>query len=255
MPPFQAIVLGVVQGLTEFLPVSSSAHLTLLPWYMGWEDPGLAFDVSLHLGTLLGVLVYFWNDLWVLLKGSERTRWFSILVVGTVPGAVAGILLKKQAETAFRSPPLIAGTLIGAGLLLAWADRRAGPHSLSDFTTRAALLVGLAQAFAVIPGVSRSGITICTALFLGFDRTSAARFSFLLSIPIIAGAGLVEAPKIIHSTLGFPSLAMGFLASAIAGFFSILFLIRLLRTRTYMPFAAYRMLLGGFILWKLGRFA
>jgi undecaprenyl-diphosphatase len=254
MPLYHAVVLGIVQGLTEFLPVSSSAHLTLLPWYLGWEDPGLAFDVSLHLGTLLGLFVYMRKDLCDLLVSPERVRWLKILAVGTVQGALAGVLLKKQAETTFRSPVLIAGALIAAALLLAWADRREGKRPLSDFTIFAAFLIGVAQALAVIPGVSRSGITICVALFLGFDRTSAARFSFLLSIPIIAGAGLIEVPKLLHSTLGAPFMASGFLASAVFGFLAIGFLIRLLKTRTYMPFVIYRILLGGLILWKLNSF-
>jgi undecaprenyl-diphosphatase len=164
------------------------------------------------------------------------------------------VLLKKQAETTFRSPVLIATALIVAALLLAWADRRAGKRALSEFTLSAAFLIGVAQAIAVIPGVSRSGITICVALFLGFDRTAAARFSFLLSIPIIAGAGLVEVPKLMHSTLGFPFMASGFAASAICGFIAIGFLIRLLKTRTYMPFVIYRLVLAAFILWQINRF-
>ena len=255
MPLFQAAVLGAVQGLTEFLPVSSSAHLALFPWCLGWQDPGLAFDVSLHLGTLLGLLVYFWKDLRVLVAGEERGRWLKILAVGTVPGAAAGLLLKKHAETTFRSPALIASALIAAALLLAWADRRAGKRTLSEFTASAAFLIGVAQAFAVIPGVSRSGITICVALLLGFDRLSAARFSFLLSIPIIAGAGLVEVPKLAHSMLSLPFMATGFLASSVFGFIAIVFLIRLLKTRSYMPFVIYRILLGGLIFWKLKGFA
>src|SRR5271168_2872967 len=179
---FQAIVLGIVQGLTEFLPVSSSAHLILVPWLLKWqEDPGLAFDVVLHLGTLL---VLF------------------LLIVASVPGAIIGILLEKQAETIFRSPVLIAATLAILGLLL-WAADGIGSkkRKIHDITFLDALFIGLIQALAIIPGVSRSGATITTARFLGIDRPDAANFSFLMATPIIAGAGLLEARKFFHSGL------------------------------------------------------
>lgn len=251
LPLSHSIVLGIVQGLTELLPVSSSAHLALIPWVLRWEDPGLAFDVSLHLGTLLAVLVYFWNDLWEMLTGEERLRWITLLGIGTIPGAVAGVLLKHQAETTFRSPTLMAMTLIGAGVVLGWADRRAGDRPMFTLTLWDALLIGSVQALALVPGVSRSAMTIMMGLFLGLDRTSAARFSFLLSIPIIAGAGIIEVPKLMHSGLSLSFLTWGFLASAVAGLAAIHFLMRLVQTRSYMPFVIYRILAGGLIFLRL----
>jgi len=250
-PQLQAVCLGLIQGLTEFLPVSSSAHLTLMPWAFGWEDPGLAFDVALHMGTLLGVLIYFSKDLWAMFTGPERMRWFTVLVSGTIPGAIAGIIFKKQAETIFRDPGLIAGSLIAGAILLALADRRAGKHVLSEFTVFQAFLIGLAQALAVVPGISRSAITIIAALLLGYDRTSSARFSFLLSIPIIAGAGILEVPKLLRAHPDMMFLGSGFLASAIAGLLAIHLLIRILRTQTYMPFVVYRIVLGGLVIGRL----
>jgi len=250
MSLFHAVALGIVQGLTEFLPVSSSSHPTLIPVFFGWEDPGLAFDVSLHLGTLAGVLAYFWNDLWKIAKSQDRNRWALLLITGSLPGAIVGYAFRHQAETTFRSPLLIACTLIGAGMLLAWADRERGDRPLNDFTLRDALFVGIAQSFAVVPGISRSAITISTALFLKFDRPSAARFSFLLSIPIIAGAGLLEGRKILHTTLPLSFIAWGFAASCVSGFIAIYVMLRLVQTKSYISFVVYRILLGGaFLLW------
>ena len=199
---FQAIVLGIVQGLTEFLPVSSSAHLILVPWLFKWpEDPGLAFDVVLHLGTLLALLIFYWRE-WLamvmsLVNGDRvQRRLLFLLIVASVPGAIIGVLLEKEAETIFRSPVLIAGTLATLGILL-WAGDAIGSkkRKIGEITLFDAILIGLSQAFAIIPGVSRSGATITTARFLGIDRADAANFSFLMATPIIAGAGLIEARK------------------------------------------------------------
>src|SRR5271163_2058374 len=247
---FQAIVLGIVQGLTEFLPVSSSAHLILIPWILHWDDPGLAFDVALHLGTLLALLVFYWRE-WLdmglsLLPGGNPTsrRTLLLLIVASVPGAIIGILLEKQAETIFRSPILIAVTLATLGLIL-WAADAFGSkkRKIDDLTFVDALLIGLSQALAIIPGVSRSGATITTARFLGIDRPDAANFSFLMATPIIAGAGLLEARKFLHSGLT-AQLGWGFAASAVFGLIAIVWLLSYVRTHTYRPFAIYRILLA-----------
>ena len=245
----QAIVLGIVQGLTEFLPVSSSAHLILVPWLLRWRDPGLAFDVVLHLGTLLALLAYYWRD-WLdmgkaLVDGRAMPRrLLFFLVIASVPGAIIGLLLEKQAETIFRSPVLIATTLALMGIVL-WAGDSIGSkkRKMEDITIVDALLIGLSQALAIIPGVSRSGATITTARLLGIDRAAAANFSFLMATPIIAGAGLLEARKLLHSGLT-ADLGWGFVASAIFSLLAIVGLLRFVRTHSYRPFAIYRIVLG-----------
>ena len=246
---FQAIILGTVQGLTEFLPVSSSAHLILVPWLLRWPEPGLAFDVVLHLGSLLALLAYYWRD-WVdmgmsLVDGRQmRRRLLFFLVVASVPGAIIGVLLEKQAETIFRSPVLIATTLSVMGIAL-WASDSIGSkkRKIEDITFVDALLIGFSQALAIIPGVSRSGATITTARLLGIDRPDAANFSFLMATPIIAGAGLLEVRKLFHSGL-VAQLGWGFIASAVFSILAIAGLLRFVRTRTYQPFAIYRILVG-----------
>jgi len=242
---FQALVLGAVQGLSEFLPVSSSAHLILIPWLLNWPDPGLAFDVALHLGTLLALLIYYWQT-WVKLVGSlvnndvASRRLLFLLIVASVPGAIIGLLLEKQAETIFRTPLLIASTMAVLGLVLWLVDKLSrSQRKVSDFTAADALLIGLSQALAIVPGVSRSGATITMARALGIEREDAANFSFLMATPIIAGAGLLEARKLVAAGLHAP-LLWGFLASAVFGVAAIAGLIRFVRTRTYQPFAWYR---------------
>ncbi len=245
----KAIVLGIVQGLTEFLPVSSSAHLILVPWLLRWRDPGLAFDVVLHLGTLLALLAYYWRD-WLdmgmsLVDGRQMPRrLLFLLIIASVPGAIIGLLLEKQAETIFRSPVLIATTLALMGIAL-WAGDSIGSkkRKISDITFVDALLIGLSQALAIIPGVSRSGATITTSRLLGIDRPDAANFSFLMATPIIAGAGLLEARKLLHSGLT-ADLGWGFVASAIFSLLAIVGLLRFVRTHSYRPFAIYRIVLG-----------
>jgi len=254
---FHALVLGLVQGLTEFLPISSSAHLILIPRYLGWEDPGLAFDVALHLGTLAGVLIYFWKDLCHLAThlGDQKERnTVLFLIVATIPGGLAGFLLEHKAETVFRSPLLIAGVLIGMGTLLGLADWFSkGNKTIADLTIGAALILGLAQGFALIPGVSRSGITITMALVLGLNRSESAKFSFLMSIPIIAGAGILKSKAIMHSPDKF-ALGVGFLAATVAGLFAIWLLFKIIQTKRYTPFVLYRWALGAFVLLNLARF-
>ena len=249
-PVFQAIILGVVQGLTEFLPVSSSAHLILVPWLFKWqEDPGLAFDVVLHLGTLLALLIFYWRewlDMVLSLGNGDRVqrRLLFLLIVASVPGAIIGVLLEKQAESTFRSPLLIAGTMATLGVLL-WAGDAFGSkkRKLGDITLLDAILIGFSQALAIIPGVSRSGATITTARILGIERADSANFSFLMSTPIIAGAGLLEARKFFHSGLT-PQLGWGFTASAVFGLIAIAGLLSYVRTHTYRPFAIYRIALA-----------
>jgi undecaprenyl-diphosphatase len=252
-----ALILGLVQGLTEFLPISSSAHLILIPRYLGWEDPGLAFDVALHLGTLGGVLIYFWKDLLHLLThiGEPKERKTVLCIIAaTIPGALAGLLLEHKAETIFRSPALIAVVLIIMGTLLGLADWLSkGDKTIADLSIGAALGIGLAQGFALIPGVSRSGITITTALALGLNRREAAKFSFFMSIPIIAGAGILKSKAILHSPDKL-ALGMGFLASVTAGLFAIWLLFKIIQTRRYTPFVVYRYVLGLFVLLNPARF-
>ncbi|MGH9864930.1 MAG: undecaprenyl-diphosphate phosphatase, partial [Candidatus Acidiferrales bacterium] len=209
---YQAIILAIIQGITEFLPVSSTAHLILFPWLAGWPDPGLAFDVALHMGTLLAVFLYFLRD-WVELVAAgigfryprgasyeyiERQRkMFWYIVAGTIPAAVVGALFQHQIEDRLRQPLFIAGALIVVGLLM-WYGEYAGrldrPMERVNFVD--AMAIGVAQAFALFPGVSRSGITITAGLFRGMTREAAARFSFILSTPVIAGAAAIELPKL-----------------------------------------------------------
>lgn len=242
---FQALVLGAVQGLTEFLPVSSSAHLILVPWLFGWEDPGLAFDVALHLGTLLALIIYYWQTWLNLLNSvvsgdSASRRLLLLLIVASIPGAVIGLLLEKQAETIFRSPILIACTMTTMGIALWLSDKWArSSRRMSDFTIADALLIGFSQALAIVPGVSRSGATITMARALGVQREDAANFSFLMATPIIAGAGLLETRKLLQTGVN-AAVLWGFLASALFGVVAIAGLIRFVRTRTYRPFAWYR---------------
>src|SRR5271166_439617 len=242
---FQAIILGIVQGLTEFLPVSSSAHLILVPWLLRWQDPGLAFDVALHLGTLLALLAFYWRE-WLdmglsLASGNPLPRrLLFLLIIASVPGAIIGILLEKQAETIFRSPLLIAATMATLGLFL-WAADAFGSEKrkIDDLNVLDALLIGLSQALAIIPGVSRSGATITTARILGVERADAANFSFLMATPIIAGAGLLEAHKAFHAGLT-AQLGWGFTASAVFGLIAIAGLLQFVKTHSYRSFAIYR---------------
>lgn len=252
MSLIQSAAYGFIQGLTEFLPVSSSAHLTLLPFFTGWKDPGLAFDVALHLGTLIALFAYFWRDIVAITidfvfflrgeKGAQNVFPFKILVA-TIPGAIIGLLLEKQAESTFRSPALIASTLIGAGLLLLWAQKKNGNTLINDITWTQAILIGISQGLAIVPGISRSGVTISTALLLGIEKSAAVRFSFYLSMPIIFGAGVLKIKYLAHN-LGDPALTVGVLVSAISGFFAIHFLITHVRNKSFTPFVVYRFILA-----------
>jgi undecaprenyl-diphosphatase len=255
MNVFQALVLGIVQGLAEFLPISSSAHLSLVPFVFGWKDPGLAFDVALHLGTLAAVLWYFRAE-WVALiaagiqilrtrriEGPQQWR-AAFIVIATIPGAIGGLLLEDYAETVFRDPRLTAIALIVMGTLLWAADRFARQdRGLNDVRWTDALLIGIAQVFALIPGVSRSGSTMTAGRALGLDRTGAATFSFLMSMPITAAAAVLKVPEALHEGITMP-IVVGILASGISGWLAISVLLRYISTRSFGIFALYRWILG-----------
>ncbi|HEX2173401.1 MAG TPA: undecaprenyl-diphosphate phosphatase [Dehalococcoidia bacterium] len=263
MEVWQAIILGVVQGLTEFMPISSSAHLIVVPRLFGWPDPGLSFDVALHLGTLLAVLIYFWSDLvglaigWVqslryrsLEPANARLAW--LIILGSIPAGLAGLLLEDVVETTFRDPRLIGVTLIALGVVLYAAERLGrGARTMEEIGWRDSLWIGVAQAFALVPGVSRSGSTLTAGLFRGLKRDTAARFSFLLGTPVIVAAGGLQAYRVLQKGLAPAeqlSFAAGIVASGVVGYLTIAFLLRFLRTRSTMPFIAYRISLGIFLL-------
>jgi undecaprenyl-diphosphatase len=253
------VVLGLVQGLAEFLPISSSAHLVLVPWVFGWPDPGLAFDVALHVGTLVAVLWYF-RDEWVRLTQSafallrtrrvdtEEKRRFLHIVVATIPAAIGGLLLEDYAESTFRSPSLIAITLMVMGVVL-WAADRYAPRDrpLGSMTLRDAVLIGLAQVFALVPGVSRSGSTMTAGRALRLDRQAAAMFSFLMSMPITGAAAVLKVPALLRSD-DLTTLVVGILASAASGWLAIAVLLRYLSKHSFGVFALYRLALGALIL-------
>jgi undecaprenyl-diphosphatase len=274
MPIVQAIVLGIVQGLAEFLPISSSAHLILVPWLFGWEDPGLAFDVALHWGTLVAVLVVFWRDWIRLIRAGARSilerrigdvpdrRLFWALVVSSIPAAVVGKLLNTWAEETLRAPLLIAATMAVMGIALGLADRYGSKRlTEGDMRIPEAVGIGVAQAFALVPGVSRSGSTISVGLVFGFTREAIARFSFLMSTPIIFGAGVLKLPKMLRemhagtSHVSVAALVAGLVASAVVGVIVIRWLLAWVRTRTYDVFVVYRLLVAVLIvvLWMSGK--
>jgi undecaprenyl-diphosphatase len=260
MTILQALVLGVLQGLAEFLPISSSAHLALAPWLFGWKEPGLAFDVALHVGTLAAVLVYFraeWMRLiaaaWQMLRTvrveTEEQRRVVYLIIATIPGAIGGLLLNEYAETTFRAPALIASLLIIMGLILWWVDRFAPQaRPLGEMRWYEALLIGVAQVFALLPGVSRSGATITAGRGTQFDRQSAATFSFLMSMPIIAAAAVFKVPHALRENGLSVPLIVGVLASAVSGWLAISALLRYVTRRSYGVFALYRLALGALVL-------
>jgi undecaprenyl-diphosphatase len=262
MPLYQVVVLAVIQALTEFLPVSSSAHLELAPWLLGWKDPGLAFDVGLHAGTLLAIILYFFRDwLQIIAEGfglryghdpdlrrNPKLMWF--IALGTIPIGLAGLAFGKRAENDWPSNHFLIGAmLIGIGILM-WIGERisAARKNMGDITGTDAALIGLSQALAIVPGTSRSGITIATGLFRDFDNATAARYSFLLSAPAIAAAVLKKAYDL-HKIGGIPHemrvpFALGFLVSGVLGAVVIAYFLRFLRRNSLMPFVYYRIVLG-----------
>ena len=261
MTNVQAAILGAVQGVTEFLPISSTAHLRLVPALLGWEDPGAAFTAVLQLGTLAAVIVFFARDLLAMVRetlkaatdpsrrGEREVQMALFLIVGTLPVVVAGVLLKKHVEGGLRSLYVIAGAMIVVALVLAYVERTAKHVKTFDqIMLRDALIIGAAQALALVPGVSRSGITLLAAMAIGLRRDAAARFSFLLSIPAVAGAGIFELKHVLHAQESVGPLLVGLVVAAITGYASIAWLLRFLRTRTTMPFIVYRILAGAAIL-------
>ena len=264
MTLFQAFILGLVQGVAEFLPISSSAHLILVPWFLKWQDPGLAFDVFLHLGTLVAVLLYFIRDWFALLRagiasiierriGFDRDRLlFWLLIFGTIPGGLAGLLFNEQAETGFRAPLLIAINLAVVGFLIYWIDGKTPSlRSMEDLTVKDAVWIGIAKAFAIVPGVSRSGSTMAMARFLSLNRESSARFSFLLSMPITAAAALFkfrDLTRQVGETIPWDYVMTGFLSTVFFGLISIYLLLLFLRHADFIIFAWYRILIATVII-------
>lgn len=260
MTVFQAVILGLVQGLAEFLPISSSAHLVLAPWVFGWSDPGLSFDVALHVGTLVAVLWYFRAE-WAKLTQSaiallrtrkvdtEDKRRFLYLVVATIPAAIGGILLEDYAETTFRSPALMAVTLMVMGVVLWAVDRFAvKDRALSSLGLRDAVVIGLAQVLALVPGVSRSGSTMTAGRALGFDRQSAAVFSFLMSMPVTAAAALLKVPDLLRTEGITATLVAGVISAGVSSWLAIAVLLRYVSRHSFGVFAVYRLALGVVIL-------
>lgn len=264
------IILGIIQGLTEFLPISSSAHLILVPWFFGWKPEGLVFDVALHVGTALAILAFFWKD-WVSLAketiigikegsilGNAHRKLAWLLIIGTLPAMIVGLTLGETVETRLRSPLITVFTLAALGLLLFYAEKRSLQNrTMEMFTWADAIWIGLSQAVALIPGVSRSGITITTAMLRNSDRTSAARFSFLLSTPVIVGAGLLQgwkAIRVLHhpiegsAPINWIVMLLGIGVAAVIGFLCIKFFLRYLQKKSFIPFVVYRLLLAGVVL-------
>ncbi len=272
METFAAAILGTIQGLTEFLPISSSAHLILVPWLFGWKPEGLFFDVSLHFGTALAVLSYFWND-WVVLArevfrgiaqgdllGNPQRRLAWYLVVGTLPAMIVGLAFEKYITEHFRSPLITVVTLIVFGALLYFAER-AGRHtrSIDQLGWGDSIWIGVSQAVALIPGVSRSGITMTTAMLRDNDRTTSARFSFLLSTPVIVGAAVLEGWHFLKALRLSPDstdalthqwsvLFVGTLFATVTGFLSIRYFLRYIQKNSFLPFVVYRFLLAVVVL-------
>jgi len=262
MDAIHTLMLALLQGLTEFLPISSSAHLILMPRLLGWPDQGLAFDVAVHVGTLAAVVAYFRHDIIRLLlawlqscvrrqmTGDARLAWFVLL--GTLPAALAGLLLHDVIETWLRSPLVIALATIGFGLLL-WAADRFGSQQRSETGLQLmdVVWIGLAQAVALIPGTSRSGITMTAGLALGLTRSAAARFSFLLSVPVIILAGGYEGLQLLQQAepVAWDTLMLGTGVAAVSAYLCIHFFLRLIERIGMLPFVIYRLLLGCALLW------
>lgn len=262
MDPVHAIVLAIVQGLSEFLPISSSGHLILIPHFLGWPDQGLAFDVAVHLGTLLALLVYFSSEI-----VSMTVAWFGSVfrrshtadsrlawqvLVGTVPVGLAGLAFGDAIEAQLRSPLFVAGTLSFFGLLMYAADRLSrGTRDEHSLSWPQAVTIGCAQALALMPGTSRSGITITAGRAVGLARSGAARFSFLLAIPAIAAAGAYEGLKLVtsHAAVAWSSMAIGVAFSALAGIACIALLIRFIERIGLLPFTIYRLATAALIVW------
>ncbi len=253
MSLLDSVLLGIVQGLGEFLPISSSAHLVIFPWLLKFSDPGLSFDVALHFGTLFAIGTYFWRDWLQIFTSNHRLLFF--LILSTLPGAVAGFFLDDLAETAFRHPLLIAGTMSLLGIVLFYADTLPQKNKHSDqINLKESLIMGFAQMLALVPGVSRSGVTITAALFCGLDRAQSARFSFLMATPITLGACVMKADDFIQGQPDVTAL-IGIIVSAVVGFLSIKYLLLYVQKFSYRIFVYYRfaftLLVGVIYFWRL----
>jgi len=273
MDILQSIVLGTVQGLGEFLPISSTAHLVLVPYFFKWEDPGLAFDVALHSGTLVAVLGYFWKDWMEIIKvaishlkskiknqksklqiknknlGKYDSKLLWLLIIATIPGALAGYFLEDYAATVLRSPLVIAFTLSFVGIILYLADKYLKHRKeINQITVVDSILIGIAQAVAIIPGVSRSGATMTAGLLAGLSREGAAKFSFLMSTPIILGATLAQIGSILENNFNPTVLIVGVVSSAVSGYLAISFLLKFIKKFGFVFFVWYRVLLALVIL-------
>ena len=267
MPIYQAIILGIVQGFSEFLPISSSGHLLLTPWFAGWEelDPSIkkSFDVALHLGTLVAVVGYFWRDVSTyVVEGTKlvfkrkvppttdgKLAW--LFVLATLPAAAVGALFEDQIDTRLGTPVIIGVSLILFGIVMGIADRALGRRKVEDFRAKDALLVGAAQALALNPGTSRSGITMTAGRFLGFDRDAAVRISFVMSIPVIFGAVVFKLGGLIAD--GIPDglvvpMIVGIITSCLAGLLAVWGTLKIVRMYSFMPFVIYRIVLGVIVL-------
>jgi undecaprenyl-diphosphatase len=265
MTLWQAIVLGLIQGLTEYLPVSSTAHLRIIPAFLRWEDPGAAFTAVIQLGTLAAVLFYFWRDIARIIAavarglikknplGTDDAKFGWMIAVGTVPVVAFGLVFKKHIETNLRSLYVIAAAMIGLALILAFAEwlerRRQRLREIKDLGWLDSIIVGFSQAIALIPGSSRSGCTITGGLFLGMKRDTAARFSFLLSLPAVFAAGILELKELHHAnTAGWTNTIVATTVSFVIGYASIAFLLGYLRRHTTWLFIIYRLVLGAILL-------
>ena len=259
MTPLHAVVLGIVQGATEFLPISSSGHLILVPKLLGWPDQGLAFDAAVHLGTVLALLIYFGAELWRLalgvLEGQPADRRLALgVVLGSIPAGLVGLAFQHAIEERLRSVTVVAVSTILWAFVLWWADRRAARNRVGDLReigVGRALFVGLAQPLSLIPGTSRSGITLSAGLFAGLDRPTAARFAFLLGLPVTLAAGLLQ----VRTLVGAPPagegpgvILLGVVTSFVAGLAAIRFLVTYLQQRTLLVFVIYRIVLGVLLL-------
>jgi undecaprenyl-diphosphatase len=263
MTPWQAILLGILQGLTEFLPISSSGHLVIVPHLLGWPEPGLLLGVMLHVGTLAAILVYFWEDLWQLFTAAiasiqrrslvdpmARVAWW--LVIGTIPGAVAGMLFEDVFERLFGMPRAAAAfLLVTAALLLISEYGRDTQRPMTSLSWLDAVLIGLAQMLAIVPGISRSGSTISAGMLLGLRRDEAARFSFFLGVPIMVGTGLYQILKLVTGvpmTTSLLSMVLGTVAAALSGYLAIAGLLAVVKRHRLVGFAIYCLIFGGLVL-------
>lgn len=265
MSVWTAVLLGILQGVTEFLPISSSGHLVIVPYLLGWQNPGLALDTMLHMGTLVAIFVYFWEDLWRLIRAAlqsmqrrslvdpdARLAW--MLVIATVPGAVLGFFLEDVFEQLFQLPHTAARFLLVTALLLVLSERIGSRlRSMTSLSWVEALLIGLAQSAAIAPGLSRSGATIAAGQLLGLRREDAARFSFLLAIPITLGAGVLQTVKLVMGwgeivNVDVALILAGMAAAAVSGYLTISALLAFIKRRSLIPFAVYCVILSVLVL-------